>query len=401
MPSHLKRTVAVPIALISLGLLCASCAFHKTALITSSPPDAEVYIDGNYAGKTPYSVTFLLNNEPFTANEPVESPRQIKVVAQGFEPEVKVYNRIDRLAELPRHLTHFELKRSEDARAEKRPAVAKTDAAVPPPETSVKRVRWRNAARMRALIVGISDYQDPGLPRVKNGAADAVAMASFLRNAGVPTGQITTLTDRAATRNDIAAALRKLQTATLDLEDISMFFFSGHGAPIIEGGLAVESVLVPYDARESNLEDTGINLKTIWDRLKGARGTWIVILDSCFSGKPGRSILAQNLKGMAIIPKEGKGVQLPGNVSWLTATSGDNYANDLPEGNNGIFTHYLLRAFQGEDQTVDGDRNGLISLREAFLWSKSQVEEVSAKSLGLTQIPELIGTGEIVVTMPP
>ena len=61
---------------------------------------------------------------------------------------------------------------------------------------------------------------------------------------------------------------------------------------------------------------------------------------------------------------------------WITATSGDNFANDFPKENHGI-----------------------ISVKEAFNWTKKEVSAVSAKSLGRLQVPELIGKGDTVLTI--
>lgn len=83
----------------------------------------------------------------------------------------------------------------------------------------------------------------------------------------------------------------------------------------------------------------------------------------------------------------------------MTATSGDNFANDFPKENHGLFTYYFLKALNGE-KGVDANEDGLISMKEAFSWTKEEVQAVSAKSLGRLQVPELIGEGDTILTIP-
>ena len=54
----------------------------------------------------------------------------------------------------------------------------------------------------------------------------------------------------------------------------------------------------------------------------------------------------------------------------------------------------------GVDPFVDKDEDGLITIQEAFAWTKEKVANVSAKSLGRLQVPELIGSSDTVLTMP-
>ena len=188
--------------------------------------------------------------------------------------------------------------------------------------------------------------------------------------------------------------------STTEPSETAVFYFSGHGAPLIKGGKPYSSVIVPYDASEQSLEDTGIELDWIEKKLGDLPGNSIIILDACFTGKEGRSVMAQNIKGVTIAP--GPKTFIPDtkdNTWWLTATSGDNFANDLPKESHGLFTFYLLKALAGAEG-VDTNEDGLISITETFAWTKEHVANVSAKSLGRLQVPELIGRGDIILSMP-
>jgi hypothetical protein len=259
---------------------------------------------------------------------------------------------------------------------------------------------WRAPRKSRILLVGVGDFEDASIPQVNNALSDARYFASFAQSAGIWQENIKCLTNEQATRNEITDSLVKLKMATTEESETAIFYFSGHGAPIVKDGKIVDAVLVPFDARESSLELTGIRLSTLREMLSETRGNWIVILDACFSGKEGRSLVPKNVKAIAIVPKGFSVVQeTEKNLWWITATSGDKFANDFQKEKHGLFTYYLVKALNGE-KGVDANEDGLISLREAFEWTKSEVKAISAKSLGRLQVPELIGKGDILLTMP-
>ena len=266
--------------------------------------------------------------------------------------------------------------------------------------TTPTQVSWRAPRKTRILSVGIGDFKDNAIPRIDYAESDARGFASLIRSSGIPEENISHLTNKDACRNDITDALIKLKMATTESSETAIFYFSGHGAPIVKNGKIVDAALVPYNARENSLEYTGIKISTLRELLSDTRGNWIVILDACFSGKEGRSLMAKNVKGIAVVPKKFNIIRkAKKSLWWVTATSGDNFANDFPKQNHGLFTYYFLKALNGE-KNVDANEDGLISMREAFNWTKEEVQAVSAKSLGRLQVPELIGKGDTILTIP-
>ncbi len=261
-------------------------------------------------------------------------------------------------------------------------------------------VTWRAPKNVRILSVGIGSFKDSQIPQVKHARFDGQLFASFVKSSGVPEENINCLTNEDAYRSDITDALMKLKIATTEKSETAIFYFSGHGAPIVRDGKIVDSALVPYDARENSMEYTGIKVSTLHEMLSDVRGNWIIILDACFSGKEGRSLMVKNVKAISVVPKDFNVISKSGaNTWWITATSGNNFANDFPKENSGLFTYYFLKALNAEGG-VDSNRDGLISMQEAFNWTKKEVQAVSAKSLGRLQVPELIGEGDTILTIP-
>ena len=261
-------------------------------------------------------------------------------------------------------------------------------------------VSWRAPRKTRILSVGVGDFKDTAIPQIDYAESDARGFASLAKSSGIPEENIIHLTNKDAYRNAVTNALIKLKTATTDRSETAIFYFSGHGAPIVKNGKIVDAALVPYDARENSLEYTGIKISTLRELLSDTRGNWIVILDACFSGREGRSLMTKNIKGICVVPKDFTvAPKSTKNNWWITATSGDNFANDFLKENHGLFTYYFLKALNGE-KSVDANEDGLISVKEAFNWTKKKVSAVSAKSLGRLQVPELIGKGDTILTIP-
>ena len=261
-------------------------------------------------------------------------------------------------------------------------------------------VSWRAPRKTRILSVGVGDFKDTAIPKIDYAESDARGFASLAKSSGIPEENISHLTNKDAYRNAITDALIKLKMAITDRSETAIFYFSGHGAPIVKNGKIVDAALIPYNARENSLEYTGIKISTLREMLSDTRGNWVVILDACFSGREGRSLMAKNIKGICVVP-EGFTVAPKSTMNnwWITATSGDNFANDFPKEKSGLFTWYFLKALNGE-KSVDANEDGLISVKEAFNWTKKEVCAVSAKSLGRLQVPELIGQGDTILTIP-
>lgn len=268
------------------------------------------------------------------------------------------------------------------------------------PKNKYYDILWRNPRRTRFLIIGISNYRDPSIPNVTYASSDANNLVSFAKSAGIPAENIKLIVNNQGTRNEITDAMMKLKLATTEESESAIFYFSGHGAPIVQEGAIVDAALVPYDARENSLEYTGIKISMLREMFGNVRGNWVIVLDSCFSGKEGRGLMAKDIKGIAVVPKNFNVVpKTEKNSCWITATSGSNFANDFLKQNSGLFTHFFLKALKGE-KGVDVNEDGLISTREVFNWTKKEVQAVSAKSIGRLQVPELIGREDIILTVP-
>ncbi len=163
----------------------------------------------------------------------------------------------------------------------------------------------------RALLVGINEYRaDDGSPRAPfrnlQGARNDVELVR-----GVLTGRmgfapdhVTVLLDRAATREAILAALRRL-VADSGPDDEVYVHYSGHGSQVrdLNGDEAdgFDETILPHDARTEGVPDiTDDELGEILAALRTPHV--LVVLDSCHSGTATRGAGAGAVRVRAVPP---------------------------------------------------------------------------------------------------
>ncbi|MDP3112131.1 MAG: caspase family protein, partial [Thermodesulfovibrionales bacterium] len=124
------------------------------------------------------------------------------------------------------------------------------------------------------------------------------------------------------------------------------------------------------------LEDTGYPLKRLYDKLgKLQVAEVIVLLDSCFSGAGGRSVLAKGARPLVMMVDTGV---LSSNMAVLSATQGTQISTSSPEKGHGVFTYYFLKALK------DGKKD----IAEIYSYIKPLVED-EAKQINVQQSPSV------------
>lgn len=122
------------------------------------------------------------------------------------------------------------------------------------------------------------------------------------------------------------------------------------------------------------LSVTGYSLKRLYDNLgKLQAAEVVVLLDSCFSGAGGRSVLAKGARPLVMMTDA---FTLPSNMAVLTATQGTQISTSSPEKGHGIFTYYFLKAL----------KDGKNRVSEIYEYIKPLVED-EAKTLNVQQSP--------------
>lgn len=225
-----------------------------------------------------------------------------------------------------------------------------------------------------AVVIGVEKYRD--LPKSDYSGSDARLVKDYLVSLGYPNRNIYLLVDEHATRTDIVKAIEKWLPNQVKPDSKVFIYYSGHGSPDPTSG---EAYIVPHDGDPNYLDDTAYPLKRLYGRLgKLQAAEVVVVLDSCFSGSGGRSVLATGARPLVMTMQQEKGLLSP-NIAVITATQGTQISSSSPERKHGIFTYEFLKAI----------KDGAKGLGEIYEKIKPRVED-QAKALNIAQSPSLM-----------
>ncbi len=222
-----------------------------------------------------------------------------------------------------------------------------------------------------AIIIGIEGYSS--LPKSDYSYDDARLVKDYFKALGVKERNIELLIDEKATLSGIMKSIEAWLPNKLKKGGKVFVYYSGHGSPDPVTG---EAFLVPYDGDPNYLGVTGYPLKRLYEKLGRLQASEvIVVLDSCFSGAGGRSVLA---KGARPLVMTSQSAVLPQNLVVLSATQGSQISTSSQEKGHGIFTYHFLKAI----------KNGKKSVSEIYEHIKPYVED-DAKSINVQQSPSI------------
>jgi len=239
-----------------------------------------------------------------------------------------------------------------------------------------------------AVVIGLERYRDE-LPRASHAEQDARVVARYLSGTmGYDESNIALLVNDRATKGDMEKYFETWLPNRVESEDTVFVYFSGHGAPNPKTG---EAYLVPYDGDPVFLDNTGYPLSRLYQSLANLPAKEVVVvLDSCFSGAGGRSVIA---KGIRPIITEMKSPLLgKGKTLVLAASSGQQVSSTYEQKAHGLMTYFFLKGLQGE---ADTNKDGKIDIAELFEYLRPQVERVARRDFNNEQTPLLLGNTDV------
>jgi len=256
--------------------------------------------------------------------------------------------------------------------------------------------------RRHALVIGVGSYPQGGpgaVPPLEFAVRDADALAEMLhRLAGFAPADVTLLREAEATRQRILDALRLLRSQAAE-QDVVLVFFSGHGTTGSGPDGRVHYYLVPHDGRLDDLAGTALRDDVVEELVGQIPAKQVVVLlDACFSGRAGQVARVKGVSASATTPNAaGLFVEAAQGRVVISASRADQPSVEDPTTRQGVFTHYLLEALGG---AADLDRDGKITVLEAFQYLSAKVREHARQRFQLEQQPvlEVRGmSGEIVL----
>jgi uncharacterized caspase-like protein/WD40 repeat protein len=250
-----------------------------------------------------------------------------------------------------------------------------TQTVVQKPTTPKKRTDASGPQRW-AVVIGVSEYQSPGIPSLKYAHKDAEAFANFLRTpegGGYDNEHMRVLLNKDATLPNVRDALINFLSNAIDI-DLVMLYFAGHGAP--EPARPQNLYLLTHDSDPSRLGTTAFPMWQIQDVLGRYINSKriIVFTDACHSGgisvnfaTRGVGVTEQNLVNqyLADLSRSKEGTVV------FTASAAGEVSQEFPELGHGVFTYFLLDGLKGK---ADYNNDYTITINEAMQYTEEQVK---------------------------
>jgi hypothetical protein len=253
-------------------------------------------------------------------------------------------------------------------------------AAVPPSSPFLVGASQPNAF---ALVIGIEKYRD--LPSPTGARGDAEQFAELARKTlGIRPENVRLALDDHASKADIESQLAWLK-GNVPPGGRVYFFYSGHGAPDASQGTPY---LLPYDGNPSSVSTTALALVDVMKALGETKATDVLaIVDSCFSGAGGRSVLPAGARPLVHVNATAPTAR----VALFAASSGSEISGPSADGTSGLFTRTVTQALGTGQADTDGD--GQVSLEELANWVRPRVVR-EAKRASRDQTPSVtVGSG--------
>ncbi len=238
-----------------------------------------------------------------------------------------------------------------------------------------------------AVVVGISDYQDEGIPDLRFADKDAEAFAGFLQSpagGSLDEDHLKVLINEKATQAQFAAALDWLWEVAGE-NDKAIIYFSGHG-DVEKKSLTQPGFLLCWDAPSRIYMAGGAFPLSMMQEVISTisvqnKAKVIMIADACRAGK-----LSGSKVSGAQLTNSNLAKQYANEIKILSCQP-DEYSIEGEQwgGGRGAFSYHLLDGLMG---MADGDANQSVNLKEIGRYLEDQVTEQVAPQ---SQNPMVVG----------
>lgn len=223
---------------------------------------------------------------------------------------------------------------------------------------------------LHALVVGVSQYSHPKIPKLQFADKDAQAFGEFLKTQDKVFKHIrvTFLLNEQATKSEV----EKFLFYTLPRagkNDTVILFFSGHGA--YDPMRPKEFLFLTHDTEPDYLRATAVKMSGL-DFLNGIDAERVLIIaDACHAG------------GFSDMRAKSVGPTLQAFLSEVRSSSGraiitsgkeEQLSWEVPNLSNSVFTHNLIDGLKGK---ADKDHDGVVTLNEAYQYAYNQTRQAT------------------------
>jgi WD40 repeat protein/uncharacterized caspase-like protein len=227
-----------------------------------------------------------------------------------------------------------------------------------------------------AVVVGVSEYKNAGIPSLKYADKDAEALANFLRRpegGGYDSDHLHVLLNKDATLANVRDNLINFLNQAIDM-DLVVIYFAGHGAP--EPARPQNMYLLTYDSDPNSLGTSAFpmwDIQTVLARYISAKRV-VVFTDACHSGGISVNFATRGLGSsepnlvnqyLADLSKTKEGIVV------FTASAAGEVSQEFPDMGHGAFTYYMLEGLEGK---ADYNNDYTVTINELMQYVEEQVK---------------------------
>ena len=239
-----------------------------------------------------------------------------------------------------------------------------------PPETETPA-----GGKSFALLVGISDYQNPGIMPLRFAHEDAILFQQHLqspRGGALPDENVQSLINEQATTAGIRTAIETVLKTLAGPEDTVLVFFASHGTVDPE---TRQGFIVTYDSDPQDLASTALpmaDLQNLVEQRLSSVKRFQIYVDVCHAGKIG-TILDKKNRINRVVEDLG---EADGEIIGFMASEPREVSFEGPQfgGGHGAFTYFLLNALNG---AADYGQEGTVVLNDMIDYVENRVEEAT------------------------
>ena len=245
-----------------------------------------------------------------------------------------------------------------------------------------------------AVVVGISDYQDPAIPDLRFADKDAEAFANYLRSpagGSLDKDHLRLLTNSNATAGKVASALYWLVDESKEADQV-IIYFSGHG-DVERKFVGQPGFLLCWDSPYNVYMAGGTielgMLQSIVSTLSlENRANVLIVTDACHAGK----LAGSNINGSQVT-NTNLARQYANEIKILSCQPNEFSLEGVQwGGGRGVFSYHLLNALYG---LANQNKDNTISLKEI---SRHLEDYVSREAAPESQNPIVVGDKETVIS---
>jgi uncharacterized caspase-like protein len=255
-----------------------------------------------------------------------------------------------------------------------------------------------------AVVIGVGDYDNKSMPRLRFAESDADAMYRLLTTrAGYARENVLLLTDKAPekpTLQNIRLALGDYLSRKTTRDDMVLIYYAGLGAPEVDASSketdGQAKYLIPRNVQPESLRRTAFAMEEMQGLVARIPAERVVLLlDTSYSGAAGgRTFVPPNARPRSLSDQFLERLTKSRGRLVITASGANEVALEPADLGHGLFTYYLLEGLSGK---ADRNGDGIVTVSELYPYVEDQVDRKS-RAAGGRQRPVM--KGEIEGTLP-